>query len=86
MLKGSHHFKTKVVGLPLLCGKNIGQSWQRGQEVGFSDTFFEPFSDTFFDAQTQEHKSGSRDENIKRKKRTRTTSKSKDPQMFLNLP
>ena len=34
-------FKTKVVGLPLLCGKNIGQSGQRGLEVGFPDPIFE---------------------------------------------
>jgi hypothetical protein len=42
-------FRTKVVGLPLLCGQNIGQSGQRGQEVGFSDMkkiseFFGDFS------------------------------------------
>jgi hypothetical protein len=34
-------FKTEVVGLPLLCGKNIGQSGQRGLEVGFPDPIFE---------------------------------------------
>ncbi len=34
-------FKTKVVDLPLLCGKNIGQSGQRGLEVGFPDPCFE---------------------------------------------
>jgi hypothetical protein len=31
--------QTKVVDLHLLCGKNIGQSGQRGSEVGFSDPF-----------------------------------------------
>ncbi len=31
--------KTEVVGLPLLCGENIGQSGQRGFEVDFSDPF-----------------------------------------------
>jgi hypothetical protein len=34
-------FKTKVVDLPLLCGKNIGQNGQRGLEVGFPDPCFE---------------------------------------------
>ena len=38
-------FQTKVIGLPLLCGKNIGQSRQRDLEVGVSDPLF--FSDIY---------------------------------------
>jgi hypothetical protein len=40
-------FKTKVVGLPLFCGKTIGQNGQRGLEVGFSDPIFEGDIRTF---------------------------------------